>query len=129
MFQNDIEKSLEILDRGGVILYPTDTVWGIGCDATNKTAVERIFSIKQRNEAQAMLTLVDGLDMLSGYVEKIPDVAVRLMNEATRPLSIIYPKAKKRFICDVEILITALYNFCILHEIHESGYRRTRSFP
>ena len=94
MFQIDIEKSLEILNQGGVILYPTDTVWGIGCDATNSAAVERIFTIKQRDEAQAMLTLVDGLDRLAGYVENVPDIALQLMEEATRPLTVIYPKAK-----------------------------------
>jgi len=94
MFRDDIDKSFEVLNLGGVILYPTDTVWGIGCDATNTTAVERIYAIKQRNEAQSMLTLVDGLDMLAGYVDAVPDVAVRLMEKATRPMSIIYPKAK-----------------------------------
>jgi len=94
MFHADIERSLEILNRGGVILYPTDTVWGIGCDATDRAAVERIYTIKQRNEAQTMLTLVDGFDMLGVYVEDVPDIAVQLMKEATRPLSIIYPKAK-----------------------------------
>jgi len=94
MFQDDIEKSLEILLKGGVILYPTDTVWGIGCDATNSTSVERIYAIKQRNETRAMLTLVDGLDMLAGYVDDIPQIAVQLMEKAEKPLSIIYPKAK-----------------------------------
>ena len=94
MFREDIEKSLEILNRGGVILYPTDTVWGICCEATNPTAVERIFTIKRRNEAQAMLTLVDGFDMLATYVEDIPDIAVRLMKETAEPLTMIYPKAK-----------------------------------
>jgi len=94
MFHADIEKSLEILNRGGVILYPTDTIWGIGCDATNRAAVERIYTMKQRSEAQTMLTLVDGFDMLASYVDDIPDIAVQLMKEATRPLSIIYPKAK-----------------------------------
>jgi len=94
MFWADIEKSLEILNRGGVILYPTDTVWGIGCDATNRAAIERIYTIKQRNEARTMLTLVDGFEMLAAYVEDIPNIAVQLMQEATNPLSIIYPKAK-----------------------------------
>ena len=94
MFQADIEKSLEILNRGGIFLYPTDTVWGIGCDATNRAAVERIFTIKQRSEAQTMLTLVDGLEMLAAYVENVSDVAIQLMKEATRPLTIIYPMAK-----------------------------------
>jgi len=94
MFRIDIEKSLEILHQGGVILYPTDTVWGIGCDATNSTSVERIYSIKQRHEAQAMLSLVDGLEMLAAYVDDVPHIAVQLIEEATRPLSMIYPGAK-----------------------------------
>ncbi|MDR1172731.1 MAG: threonylcarbamoyl-AMP synthase [Bacteroidales bacterium] len=94
MFREDIEKSLEILNRGGVILYPTDTVWGIGCDATNSAAVDRIYAIKRRNGARSMLTLVDDPDMLAGYVEKAPGIAIRLDAEAVQPLSIIYPKAR-----------------------------------
>ena len=90
----DLDNSLEALSRGGVILYPTDTVWGIGCDATNRRAIERIYAIKRRNEAQTMLTLVDGRDMLSEYVEDIPDIAMQLIEESAKPLSIIYPKAK-----------------------------------
>lgn len=94
MFLEEIDNSLEVLNRGGVILYPTDTVWGIGCDATNSAAVARIFAIKRRNEAQSMLTLVDSFDMLAGYVEDIPVIAVQLNDEAARPLSVIYPCAK-----------------------------------
>ena len=94
MFQTDIEKSLEILNRGGVILYPTDTVWGIGCDATNSTAVERIYAIKRRNEARSMLTLVDSVDMLATYLKNVPKIAIRLDAEAVKPLSIIYPEAR-----------------------------------
>ena len=94
MFREDIEKSLEILNRGGVILYPTDTVWGIGCDATNPTAVEHIYTIKRRNETLSMLCLVDGFDMLASYMDDVPDVAIQLMKEATKPLTIIYPNAK-----------------------------------
>ena len=90
----DKKKSLEILNRGGVILYPTDTVWGMGCNATCAVAVERIYAIKRRCETRAMLALVDDLDMLANYVEHIPDIAVRLIEEATRPLTVIYPKAK-----------------------------------
>ena len=94
MFHVDIKKSLEILRRGGVILYPTDTVWGIGCDATNRIPVERIYAVKQRSEARTMLTLVDGWDMLADYMDDVPDIAVQLMEETAKPLSIIYPKAK-----------------------------------
>ena len=93
-FQEDITQALNTLNRGGVILYPTDTVWGIGCDATNNTAVERIYAIKQRNEARNMLTLVDSVDMLALYVEHIPDIALHLNDEAEKPLSIIYPHAR-----------------------------------
>ena len=100
IFGEDIEKSLVVLRGGGIFLYPTDTVWGIGCDATNEKAVERIFAVKQRSEAQAMLTLVNGLDMLAKYVEDIPETAMHLITDACtggvypRPLTIIYPKAK-----------------------------------
>jgi L-threonylcarbamoyladenylate synthase len=90
----DIEKSLEVLCRGGVILYPTDTVWGIGCDATSSVAVERIYAIKRRSEARTMLTLVGSRDMLAAYMDEVPDIAVQLDAEAVRPLSIIYPKAR-----------------------------------
>ena len=92
--ETDLHQSLEVLRRGGVILYPTDTVWGIGCDATSRTAVESIYAIKKRNEAQALLTLVDGREMLDEYVENIPAIAFQLIEEAVKPLSIIYPKAK-----------------------------------
>ena len=94
MFRDDIEKSFDVLNRGGVILYPTDTVWGIGCDATNSAAVEHIYTIKRRNEARSMLTLVDSFDMLAKYVQDIPDIAKKLHEEAVKPLSIIYPGAK-----------------------------------
>ena len=90
----DIEKSLEVLTGGGVILYPTDTIWGIGCDATDSVAVERIYAIKRRSEARSMLTLVDSLDMLAVYVDDLPRIALQLIEEATRPLSVIYPRAK-----------------------------------
>ena len=91
---SDIEKTLEALNRGGVILYPTDTVWGIGCDSTDEAAVERIFAIKRRGEARAMLALVDSFEMLAGYVDNIPANTVELIEKYTRPTTIIYPKAK-----------------------------------
>lgn len=94
MLQKEIEKVLDVLKRGGTILYPTDTVWGIGCDATNGAAVDHIYAIKQRNETRSMLVLVDGFDMLAQYVEDIPDIALQLNKEAAKPVSIIYPGAK-----------------------------------
>jgi len=94
MFRDDIKNSLEVLNRGGVILYPTDTVWGIGCDATNSAAIERIYAIKRRNEAKSMLVLADSFDMLAGYVDDIPCIAKQLHEEAVRPVTIIYSEAK-----------------------------------
>lgn len=91
---DDLQKAVEILKQGGVILYPTDTVWGIGCDATNEKAVQRIYSIKQREDSKAMLCLLDAPGKLQGYVEEIPTIAWDLMDYATRPLTLIYPKGR-----------------------------------
>ena len=85
----DIRKAVETLRRGGLILYPTDTVWGIGCDATNEEAVRRIFALKQRAEAKAMLCLVDSANRLQRYVRQVPDVAWDLIEFAERPLTLI----------------------------------------
>jgi L-threonylcarbamoyladenylate synthase len=92
--QEDIKKALEVLRAGGVILYPTDTVWGLGCDATNEEAVKRIFEIKKRVDAKAMLVLVDSEAKLQAYVDEIPDMAWDLIELTTKPLTIIYPDAK-----------------------------------
>jgi L-threonylcarbamoyladenylate synthase len=92
--QEDITKSLEILRQGGVILYPTDTVWGFGCDATNETAVRRIFEIKKRVDTKAMLILVDSAAKIQSYIEDVPDMAWDLIELSEKPLTIIYPNAK-----------------------------------
>lgn len=90
----EIKKTIEVLRSGGVILYPTDTVWGIGCDATNETAVKRIFEIKKRADAKAMLVLVDSAAKVQSYVEEVPDIAWDLIEFAQKPLTIIYPNAR-----------------------------------
>ena len=77
----DVDAAVAVLRRGGVILYPTDTVWGIGCDATNDEAVRRVYAIKQRDDSKAMLTLVSDLAMLERTVDGIPDVAYDLMSD------------------------------------------------
>ena len=74
-FREDISAAIDCLRKGGVILYPTDTVWGIGCDATDEEAVRRIFKIKQRAEAKAMISLVDSEAMLERYTDNVPEVA------------------------------------------------------
>lgn len=89
-----IEKALTVLRQGGVILYPTDTIWGIGCDATNRQAVDRVFRIKNRTDQKSMLVLVDQLDMIYEYVEAIPEMALELLKITEGPLTIIYPGAR-----------------------------------
>jgi len=91
--REEIKRSAEVLRKGGIILYPTDTVWGIGCDATNETAVQKIFKIKQRSEAKSMIVLVAETHQVSFYADE-PAVAKDLAEFAEKPLTIIYPKAK-----------------------------------
>ncbi|MDD6209182.1 MAG: L-threonylcarbamoyladenylate synthase [Bacteroidales bacterium] len=92
--QNDIVNAVKVLKEGGVILYPTDTVWGIGCDATNEEAVKRVFEIKQRVDFKALLLLVDSPAKLNGYIQEVPEMAWELIELTTKPLTIIYPGAK-----------------------------------
>ena len=72
---NEIKKMVEVLRAGGLILYPTDTVWGIGCDATNEEAVKKIFELKRREDSKSLIVLVDSVDRLAAYVDDVPDVA------------------------------------------------------
>lgn len=92
--QDDIKKACEVLKNGGVILYPTDTIWGIGCDATNEAAVKRIYEIKQRSDSKSMLVLMDNPARLQQYVADVPDIAWDLIELADKPLTIIYNEAK-----------------------------------
>lgn len=82
------------MQKGGVILYPTDTVWGIGCDATNEEAVRRVFEIKRRTDSKAMLVLVDSPVKVDFYVDEVPEVAWDLIEMTTKPLTIIYDGAR-----------------------------------
>ncbi|MBP7505361.1 MAG: threonylcarbamoyl-AMP synthase [Prolixibacteraceae bacterium] len=94
MNERDLAAALETLRRGGVILYPTDTVWGLGCDATNEKAVERIFTIKKRPDHKSMLVLMENPALLDRYVEEVPEVAWDLIEITTTPLTIIYDRAR-----------------------------------
>ena len=89
---DEINKCVEVLKKGGVILYPTDTVWGLGCDATNDKAIERIYEIKKRNESKALICLVSDFKMLNQYVEDVPEVAYDILKYANKPTTIIYDK-------------------------------------
>ena len=94
LFRNDVEKAANILQAGGVIVYPTDTIWGIGCDASNEKAVSRIYEIKQRNDSKALITLVPKDNWIERYVEEVPDVAWDLLEASVDPLTIVYDKGK-----------------------------------
>ena len=90
--QEDIKQAIEVMRRGGVILYPTDTVWGIGCDATNAEAVKRVYDIKQRDDSKALICLVDSDSRLQRYVRNVPEVAWQLIDslkEGDRPTTLI----------------------------------------
>lgn len=87
-------KAGTILCEGGVILYPTDTIWGLGCDATNFEAVKKIFQIKERPDKKSMLVLMDGISMLSQYLEKIPEIALQIIAKEKKPTTIIYHGVK-----------------------------------
>ncbi|MBN4065940.1 threonylcarbamoyl-AMP synthase [Candidatus Amoebophilus asiaticus] len=89
----EIDNSLKKLRDGGSILYPTDTIWGIGCDATDKNAVQRIFRLKQRVAHKGMIVLIDELSKLEMYVRNIPEKAFELINKAINPLTIVYHDA------------------------------------
>lgn len=94
VMKTEINEVLKVLREGGIILYPTDTIWGLGCDATNPEAVARIYAIKQRTDSKALITLVDSIAKVQGYVEFVPDVAWDLTDVADKPLTIIYSKGK-----------------------------------
>jgi len=92
--EEDIKKSCEILSKGGIILYPTDTIWGIGCDATNEEAVKKIYSVKQRADSKSMLVLLDSSAKLDYYISDFPNIALDLIELSDKPLTIIYSGAK-----------------------------------
>jgi len=94
ILQREIEHCLIILEKGGTLLYPTDTIWGIGCDATNPMAVERVFRIKRRDDSKSLIILLDDAGKIGDYVEEVPGPARKMVASAASPLTIIYPGAK-----------------------------------
>jgi len=92
--QEEIAEAVKILNEGGIILYPTDTVWGLGCDATNEKAVERIYELKKRSDAKSLVTLAYDMNMIDRYVKEVPSMAETLAELSDKPLTIIYPGAE-----------------------------------
>lgn len=93
LMKEEIEKAVEVLRQGGIILYPTDTVWGIGCDATNSEAVEKIYTLKQSQNKKGMIVLIDNMDNVARYFGPLPDVAWDLFEMSEKPLTLILPGA------------------------------------
>jgi len=93
-FTEDLRQALTVLIKGGIILYPTDTIWGLGCDATNQDAVEKIFKIKKRRESKSLIILVNGFTMLERYIRHLPEIAGELLEVSEKPLTIIFPEGK-----------------------------------
>jgi len=94
LMADEIQKCLEVLNRGGTILYPTDTIWGIGCDALNDKAVEKVYHLKKRMESKSLIILLDDQEKIPVYVEKVPEIAWDLIKNIDTPLTIIYPGGK-----------------------------------
>lgn len=92
--REDLNKALDTLKSGGLILYPTDTIWGIGCDATNREAVEKVFALKGRDKSKSLIVLLHSDNQLAGYVHDVPEIAYELIEATDRPLTIVYSKSK-----------------------------------
>ena len=90
----EIDKTIAVLKEGGLILYPTDTVWGIGCDATNEEAVQKIYKLKQRADSKALICLVANDFMLENHVHTVPELAYDLIDLASKPMTIVYDSPK-----------------------------------
>lgn len=92
--QEEINKAIAILEKGGLLLYPTDTVWGIGCDATNKDAVQKVYDLKQREDSKALICMVGNDAMLERHIDNVPDLAYDIIDLSTKPTTIIYDNPK-----------------------------------
>ncbi|MEM6516486.1 MAG: L-threonylcarbamoyladenylate synthase [Bacteroidota bacterium] len=112
-----IKKSLEILNSGGLLLYPTDTVWGIGCDASNENAVRKIYELKKRDDSKALVCLVNGLTMLKDYIPEVSDNVLEVLKHSEKPTTVIYNNpvgmAQNLIASDNTIAIRiAIHEFC-----------------
>jgi L-threonylcarbamoyladenylate synthase len=94
MLRDEVAKAFKVVQEGGIILYPTDTIWGIGCDAANTEAVKKIYRLKQRDEAKSMIILLDTDNKLASYVQEVPELAYSLIEYAENPLTLIIPGAR-----------------------------------
>ena len=123
---NAIQQALQVLRDGGLILYPTDTLWGIGCDATNEKAVKKVYELKQRADSKSLIILASDMGMIGQYVKQIPDIAYNLTEVSDTPLTLIYPQARNlaaNAVAEDETVAIRISNhdFCqqLLHKFHK----------
>lgn len=121
--KKEIEKTLKILKQGGIIVYPTDTIWGIGCDATNPEAIQKIYKLKQREESKSMISLVSDFDMLQKYITKVPDITADLLENTVKPTTIIYDNpvnVSDNLVAEDNTLAIRIINEGFAHEVIKS---------
>jgi Sua5/YciO/YrdC/YwlC family protein len=115
-FEEEIERTVSFLKAGKTILYPTDTIWGVGCDATNSKACDKVYAVKKRPKNKSLIVLVDSAERIKDYVENVPPAAYDLINKAKEPLSIIYQEGKnlaKNVSSDKSVCIRVVnHEFC-----------------
>lgn len=92
--KTEVENTVRVLEEGGVIVYPTDTVWGLGCDALNSRAIDRVYKIKKRAEQKSLIMLVDSFQSLNKYVARVPEIAIDLISSIDNPVTVIYDNAR-----------------------------------
>ena len=118
--QQELNNALKILEQGGLIVYPTDTIWGIGCDATNFDAIQKIYKLKQREESKSMISIVCDFDMLQTYIEKVPQAASDILENTIKPTTIIYDnpvKVSKNIIAEDNTLAIRVIKEGFAHEL------------
>ena len=124
-FEDDVKKSVEVIKSGKVILYPTDTIWGIGCDASNSKAVQRIFDLKGRSIGKSMIILLDSAENLKKYVKNVPPIAFDLIENSASPITIVfsgaYNLAKNLIAEDGTIAIRIVHDEYCREVISKSG--------
>lgn len=94
MLNDEVKKALDVINQGGIILYPTDTIWGLGCDATNTEAIQKIYALKQRAQEKSMIILLDTENKLESYIREVPAIAYDLIEFTENPLTLVMPGAK-----------------------------------
>ena len=118
--QQELNNALKILEKGGLIVYPTDTIWGIGCDATNFEAIEKIYKLKQREESKSMISIVCDFDMLCTYIKNVPQEAFDILENTLKPTTIIYDnpvKVSKNIIAEDNTLAIRVINEGFAHDL------------